>query len=383
MTTLTSTGVEGASLSSPPGRRTLSASWLHRLSLEMTAARALVIAVALALVAGAGDAATGAETAFTLFYLLPVGIASWFCSRRAAYLLAVLATAWTLGVALSDPAHSAHPAVHAWNGAMDLLVYAAFVALLGRLRARLTMEERLRREALDQLRHSERLNTVGKLASGLAHELGTPLNVISGRAELIGAGQLDANAVGAYATIIAQQAERMTLIIRSLLDFSRRGGTAKAVESVRRLCDETAALLRPLAANVGVELVVTGDDGDAPINRAELQQVLSNLITNAVQAMPHGGTVTVSIGEQTVAAPGLPARLKIACTAIRVRDEGVGIPPEVLPKIFDPFFTTKDVGQGTGLGLAVSYGIVSDHDGWIRVDSRLGHGTTFAVYLPK
>jgi signal transduction histidine kinase len=243
---------------------------------------------------------------------------------------------------------------------------------------------------LDQLRHADRLATVGKLASGVAHELGTPLNVVGARARMIGAGQTTAEESREYAGIIVGATDRMTATIRQLLQFARRGGPEKARRDLRKLASDTVDLLRPLAKHARVELVLApseaAEPGDRPmeanVDAAQIQQVLTNLTMNAIQAMRRGGVVELSLRGEWVEPPAGLARPDGSYLCLRVKDQGEGIAPETLPHIFEPFFTTKDVGEGTGLGLAVSYGIIRDHDGWIAVESKLGEGATFSVYLP-
>ncbi len=238
---------------------------------------------------------------------------------------------------------------------------------------------------LEQLRHADRLATVGKLASGLAHELGTPLNVVSARAGMIASGEATPDEARDYARVIAGASERMTRIIRQLMQFARRTGLQKAQEDVADLCRETMDLLRPLAKKrtVELELVIGTEDTRVSIDAAQVQQVLTNLVMNAMQAMPEGGTVTTSLSDEAVMPPAGMGEVATDCLCLEVRDDGAGIAKEHLPHIFEPFFTTKDVGEGTGLGLAVSYGIIRDHGGWITVDSAPGRGTTFRVHLPR
>jgi signal transduction histidine kinase len=238
---------------------------------------------------------------------------------------------------------------------------------------------------LDQLRHSDRLATVGRLASGMAHELGTPLNVISARARMIEAGETTPEESREYAGIIVGASDRMTAIIRQVLQFARRTGPSKIPQDLRKLAVETISLLRPLAKQAKVELRLgPGEEEDATVNvdGRQIQQAISNLVVNAVQAMPRGGVVELAVCKERVEPPAELRRPEGDYLCLRVLDEGEGIPPENLARIFEPFFTTKNVGAGTGLGLAVTYGIIRDHGGFITVDSKLGEGSTFAVYLP-
>jgi len=149
---------------------------------------------------------------------------------------------------------------------------------------------------LEQLRHADRLSTVGKLASGIAHELGTPLNVVSGRARMVAGGELTPAETRECADIIVTQAQRMTRIIRQLLDFARRRSAHKSPEDLGNVARQTVSLLLPIAEKRGVSLVLDGDEGaalTAEVDVGQLQQALTNLIVNGVQAMPRGGTLTV------------------------------------------------------------------------------------------
>jgi signal transduction histidine kinase len=242
-----------------------------------------------------------------------------------------------------------------------------------------------REAALEQLRHVDRLKTVGRLASGVAHELGTPLNVVSGRAALIASGNLDSTQIPESARIIKSEADRMATIIRQLLDFARRRSPQSLAVDLRHIAGQCVQLLQTLAKkqNVELKLVAHGEAVVAHVDAAQLQQVLTNLIMNAIQAMPQGGVVTISLGTEAAPPPddqGGPLR---DCCFFSVADQGQGIRNEDQQHIFEPFFTTKNTGEGTGLGLSVSYGIVQDHGGWIQVESDLGKGSRFTVYLPR
>ncbi len=237
--------------------------------------------------------------------------------------------------------------------------------------------------ALEQLRHADRLKTVGQLASGVAHELGTPLNVIGARAKMIAGGEVTGDDVPANARIIAEQSVRMTTIIRQLLDFSRRRGPRLATIRLDRLVRGTLAMLSALIARRRVTTVVEEPDGplDALADEHQLQQALTNLVLNAIQAMPGGGTLRVSLRRVRATPPADHGGAPGEYLAIVVEDEGTGIDPETLPHIFEPFYTTKGVGEGTGLGLSVSYGIVRDHGGWIDVVTTAGRGSRFTIFL--
>ena len=239
--------------------------------------------------------------------------------------------------------------------------------------------------ALSQLRHADRLATVGRLAAGLAHELGTPLNVVQARARQMASGTLSSTEVSEKSGIIVEQVARMTKLIRQLLDFARKGELQPTEVDLRALVDRAVTLLEPIARKRGVSLAVSG--GTEPlqghIDPEQMTQVVLNLVMNAVHATGSGKAVSIALGRGRAVPPAEDGRSEQPCLRIEVLDAGSGIAPDALPHIFEPFFTTKDVGEGTGLGLSVAYGIVKDHGGWIDVTSRLGEGSSFTVWLPE
>ncbi len=237
---------------------------------------------------------------------------------------------------------------------------------------------------VEQLRHADRLATVGRLAAGVAHELGTPLNVVDARAKMIAGGETTPEESSAFARAILTANDRMTKTIRHLMQFARRGGAQKAPHDVGELARETLDLLRPLTDKRMVRLDLTLDEArpQANVDPGQIQQVITNLTMNAVQALPRGGTVGVSLSRERATAPAELGAKEAEFLCLRVKDAGEGIAPEHLPQVFEPFFTTKDVGEGTGLGLAVTYGIIREHGGWIAVQSEVHVGTTFSVFLP-
>lgn len=246
-----------------------------------------------------------------------------------------------------------------------------------------TMSSRLA-VTLDQLRHADRLATVGKLASGIAHELGSPLNVVNVRASMIASGETTPEESRDYARVIGSACERMTEIIQQLLQFARRREVKRAPTDLDRLARDTADLLRPLAKRREVELRLAEPQGDstALVDAVQAQQVVTNLVVNAMQAIPRGGSVTLRVAHRTALPPAEIGSREVGCVCLTVEDDGVGIAQEHVGRIFEPFFTTKDVGDGTGLGLSVAYGIVRDHGGWMEVQSEAGIGSTFTVFFP-
>jgi len=238
--------------------------------------------------------------------------------------------------------------------------------------------------ALEQLRHTDRLATVGQLAAGVAHELGTPLNVISARAELLVGGRTSPGDAAANGRIILEQADRMTGIVQQLLDFSRRRGPKMGLANLEHVVDRTVDLVSAAAqrAKVGVERIGAGPLF-ARVDQSQMQQVVANVLMNGIQAMPNGGRLRVSVVARRARPPGDRNAPEGDYLCVTVDDEGTGIPREELGRVFEPFFTTKRVGEGTGLGLAVAHGIVAEHGGWIEVASEVGKGSRFSIFLPR
>jgi signal transduction histidine kinase len=242
--------------------------------------------------------------------------------------------------------------------------------------------------ALEQrLGQTEKLATIGQLAAEIAHEVGTPLNVIAGRARSIQKKMHDAGAVESNAVIIAEQTARITRIIQRLLDFTRRkvGATGgKAEVNINELSLTTMELLAGQFSSAKVKTRLDRAEGLPRVagDADRLQQVMINLLLNAVQAMPDGGALAVETRSIRRARPGLEGGAEQAFVTFSVKDTGVGISSDIKDKIFDPFYTTKEGTGGTGLGLAVVSGIVKEHDGWIDVEDGDGGGTVFRVYLP-
>jgi signal transduction histidine kinase len=252
---------------------------------------------------------------------------------------------------------------------------------------RLADEQKAREAATEQLRHADRLTTVGKLASGLAHELGTPLNVVAGRARLIRDAEVEGQDAVESARIVGEQADRMTALIRQLLDFARPRPLHKATINVANMAGRVCELVATIAKKANVTLVPpAAADSDVAmrveVDEGQLHQVLTNLVVNAIQASPDGGSVEIVTRVVEHAAPPYVGHQAPRWLAIEVRDTGIGMDDETRARIFEPFFTTKQVGEGTGLGLSVTWGIVREHGGWIDVTSTPGKGSTFTVYLP-
>jgi two-component system NtrC family sensor kinase len=231
------------------------------------------------------------------------------------------------------------------------------------------------------LRRSEKLATIGQLSSGLAHEIGTPLNIISGRAELLKKRFEDKNEVQKNLDIIVQQAERITKIIQQLLGFVRKKAPQQTPINVRAILENTLDFLDHQMQKQDVRVEKDLKD-NLPLVKGDsdqIQQVFLNLILNAIQSMPEGGMLHLAAASKWCSRQDMEEGQR-QYVEVHVEDTGMGMEPEVLQKIFKPFYTTKD--KGTGLGLTVSLGIVQDHDGWIDVKSEVEKGSLFRVYLP-
>jgi signal transduction histidine kinase len=337
------------------------------------------LAITLLVVVAVGDYLTGVDITFTLLYLFPIAGAAWLHGRALGVALAIAAAVCAIAVLLLDmPDRALLPL--AWNAGGQLAIFLIVAWLVGALRRHVERERDERRIAVEQLRHAERLNVIGTMAAGVAHELGTPLTVIAGGAELVEDGDLSGDRLREVGAKIRSQTQRMSVIIQHLLDFGRRGGGNRVAADLNAVARGAVELMATTARKQRV--TIRTELGAAPlgahVNVPEIEQVLSNLLLNAVQASRGGDVVVSTRREERADAGGRPHALG----AIAVEDQGHGIAQDDLPRIFDPFFTTKGVGEGTGLGLSVSYGIVRDHGGAIEVDSALGRGTRFTVLLP-
>jgi two-component system cell cycle sensor histidine kinase/response regulator CckA len=253
------------------------------------------------------------------------------------------------------------------------------------LTAQKNLEETLR-DAESRLRQKQKLEAVGSLAGGIAHEFNNLLQAILGYARYAMQGLEPNEQRFRDLEQVIKAGDRASTLTKQLLSFSRRSELHRANYVVKRLVDESVELLRPLLGE-NIELLTSSsaDETSLHVDSGEFQQVLLNLCINARDAMPAGGRLsiaceTVDLQEvDCIAHPGLAPGKHVLLT---VADTGQGIPPNVQDRIFEPFFTTKEVGKGTGLGLAMVHGMVSQHQGTISVYSELGRGTTFRIYLP-
>jgi two-component system NtrC family sensor kinase len=235
-------------------------------------------------------------------------------------------------------------------------------------------------EANRAVARAEKLAAVGRLAAGVVHEINNPLATISACAEALesrvnegafeGSEALDD--LREYLGLIRSEAFRCKNITMGLLDFSRSRSSERTPVDVGEVVDSAARLLSHQKRGSGITFDIKKESSMPSVSGdpGQLQQVIIALATNAVDSMPNGGQLTIT------------TKRNGRSVLIEVTDTGLGIAPENVPKIFEPFFTTKEVGKGTGLGLAVCYGILTEHGGSLDVQSTLGVGTTFTILLP-
>ncbi len=239
------------------------------------------------------------------------------------------------------------------------------------------------RETQEQLVQAGKLAALGQLAAGVAHEINNPLAGIMGYAQLLteklrrrereGISAEEVPKITSYVENMEKQSQRCKQIVQNLLKFARASSKEEMVEvDINAIVQETLALVDHQLSQSSITLDTRYADHLPPIRGQEgkLQQVITNIVINAMQAIEDHGTITVS------------SELQDDRVLVRVTDTGVGIPQENLDKVFEPFFTTKDLGRGTGLGLSVTYGLVHDMGGEISIDSTVGVGTTFTLAFP-
>jgi PAS domain S-box-containing protein len=248
----------------------------------------------------------------------------------------------------------------------DAAVPGGVLVVLEDVTARVRLEE--------QLQQREKLSSIGLLAAGVAHEINTPLTGVSSYTQMLLGMLAETDPKHALLQKIRRQTDRATGIVNNLLNFSRTGNVTEFGEvDLNRVLGDTLQLLEPQLRQSRIEIVREYAD-DLPrvyANAGKLQQIFTNLLLNARDAIPDGGAITLRTlwGERDT-------------ITVEVADTGIGIAPENVARVYDPFFTTKGVGRGTGLGLAISYGIVQEHSGHITVESAPGRGTTFRITLP-
>lgn len=244
-------------------------------------------------------------------------------------------------------------------------------------------EEEARLKLQEQLYHAQKMESIGTLAGGVAHDFNNILTGMMGFAELALLELGPRHAIAEHVRHILSLGARARDLVRQLLLFSRPSTGERQACDLQGLLSEFAALLgRTLPEHIEIELDLPQEGLVIEANPSQLQQVLLNIAVNARDAMPGGGRLRIEARSVTVDSPPVPHVRPGRFVRVTLADTGSGIPPHILPHIFEPFFTTKEVGRGTGLGLAVAYGIIKAHGGWIDVESEVGRGTRFHLHLP-
>src|SRR5438552_2949675 len=243
-----------------------------------------------------------------------------------------------------------------------------------------------RKQLEEQLRQLQKMESIGQLAAGVAHDFNNILAVIQGHTDMVLGGMVEGNDVEESLKQVSAAAKRAASLTRQLLAFSRKQEMQPQDVNLNEVVSGMTKMLeRLLGADVALQFIpgpnlpaVNGDIG-------MMEQVLLNLAVNARDAMPQGGQLIISTASRTFDETHVkhnPEARAGQFVCLSVRDTGCGIAPEALRRIFEPFFTTKEAGRGTGLGLATVYGIVKQHQGWLDVESQVGQGTTFNLFLP-
>jgi len=240
----------------------------------------------------------------------------------------------------------------------------------------------------DQLRQSQKMDAVGRLAGGVAHDFNNLLGVIAGYSELISVHVGLPSPVVRHAEEINKTARRAASLSRQLLTFSRKQGANPAVVNLNGILSDSMSMLRPLIeAHIDISMHLSPDLGNVKVDAGQIEQVLVNLAVNARDAMPDGGKLIVRTRNfewRRTGDPLLDAEIQPGPQVVlEVSDTGVGMAEQVRARMFDPFFTTKETGKGTGLGLSIVYGIVKQSGGHISVYSEPNKGTTVRIYLPR
>ncbi len=291
---------------------------------------------------------------------------------------------------LAQAARGAHNGVSAELRAADIDERTAelFASPVSGGRAILYLIDVSEQKALEtKFAQSQKMQAVGQLAGGVAHDFNNLLTVIIGNSEFLLMRHQAGDPSFREINEIHQNALRAANLVRQLLAFSRKQTLQPRVLALREAIGELGQLLRRLVGDtIEVKMEYGADLWPVHADEAQLSNAIINLVVNARDAMPKGGTVSIRSANETVAAPvafGTAVMPSGDYVRIEIADTGTGIAPEHQGKIFDPFFTTKPVGQGTGLGLATVYGIVKQTGGFIDVKSEVGKGTTFQIYLPR
>ncbi len=372
-------------------------------------ARAWLVVVPSVLVAVAGYAQVGVLSGPGVALMSALMLTGLLLGRRVMMAVALVCAAavGAIGWAMSTgriPAPNPHDvsmlAPMTWIRTLSVTFFAIIlfgwlmVAVVQRMERALLLahQETLRRQQAERQRadaelmalESKQLEMVGRLAAGVAHDFNNNLTAIMGSAELL---KLELPETGEHRELsdsILSASQRLAELTRQLLAYSRKARMLQAPTDLHVLVTEVVSLIRRSTdPNIVIETELSATNATVAADAALLQSAILNLLVNACDAMPQGGTLTVATTSVELtgnSAKGLPTG---PCLLLEIMDTGRGIPEQQLPHIFDPFFTTKPVGKGTGLGLAAVAGTVKAHGGSIEVNSDVGHGTVFRLYLPS
>jgi len=268
-----------------------------------------------------------------------------------------------------------------------ITVFALTAVLINSLHERRRLSEAQRRRLQEQLRQAQKLEAIGRLASSVAHDFGNFLTVIQGRAQLVLRRLEPGDKSRSDIELIDITAGNATDLVQQLLAFGKKQVLQPKILDLDVVVADIGSILSPLIGEDIMLVIVQGKAlGRIKADPTQLKQVFMNLAANARDAMPQGGRLTIETANIEV--DNTFARQHAGASVgphvrLTVRDTGVGMDAATMTRVFDPFFTTKDVGKGTGLGLATVYGIIKQHGGHISLESVVGRGTTFAIYLPR
>jgi len=345
----------------------------------------------------AGTYFVGEKSIVLNFFYLPVLSAGYFLGRRMGILTAILSILAVVISALFFPL-TFFEGKETFNVLAQLLSWAGFLILasivVGTLyeqnERRLTEVKRMEKEnetLEEQLRQTQKLEAIGKLAGGIAHDFNNLLTVIRGYGEICLEDLPEGHPLMESIQEIKKASESGARLVRQLLAFSRRQVMEMRVIVLNTVLQDLDKMLDPIIGdNIQLRTVLGEHLGGVKTDVSQIEQVIMNLVINARDAMTNGGKLTIETANIDLDETYCQNHTDVKAghyVMLSVSDTGCGIPPHIKDRIFEPFFTTKEVGQGTGLGLSTVYGIVKQCGGHIEVNSNPGWGTTFKIYLPR
>jgi signal transduction histidine kinase len=353
---------------------------------SLSGATATLLAAGFVLLIGRFDYVTG-DYSLAVFYLIPVGFAAWYVGRASGWFIGLLSAAvWLLGdLALSSP--YGHPLMPYWNAAMPALIYGIVVELLCSLRRfQSELENRVKQRTaslaqanseLEAARmhfiEADKLESIGRLAAGVAHEVKNPLMTITMVLDYLSEVVPPTETHGRTMIESMREAvERANRVVSEMLEFARPAPLSLQPGDFHLVAEHALGLVKHEIARkrLGVVRDFCEYAPRLSLDRNKIEQVLVNVLLNAIQATPEGGTLT------------LRTRLHRADFIVEIDDTGAGISPAHEIKLFEPFFTTKPVGQGTGLGLSVARQITQLHGGTLRLANRPEGGARVTIQIP-